>query len=75
MPPTPAGTRAISPRELDYLARLALNSTRKQIAAQDGISVGRVSQVVDGALRKLDCDNLIEAYQRLGWLKPGGRTW
>lgn len=63
---------ALSQRELDYLARLALNQTRKRIAATDGISTQRVGQVVDGALDKLGADSLIDAFRALGWLRPGG---
>lgn len=75
LPPIPPDAhRALSSRELDYLARLALNDTRKGIAARDGITADAVSQVVNRALDKLGADSLIEGFRRLGWLKPGG-TW
>jgi len=73
LPPIPAHAHArLNARELDYLARLAMNEPRKVIAARDGIERQMVDRVVNRALDKLGADSLVEAFRRLGWLKPGG---
>jgi DNA-binding CsgD family transcriptional regulator len=73
LPSVPARAHAIlSARELDYLARLAMNEPRKLIAYHDGITRWTVDEIVNRALRKLGSDSLIDAYRALGWLKPGG---
>lgn len=73
LPPSPPAVRArLSSREEDYLARLALNATRKQIAAEDGVSSQMVSKIVDRAMTKLGADSLVDAFRAMGWLRPGG---
>ena len=66
---------ALNSRELDYLARLAMNESRKAIAAKEGIDRTAVDHVIQSAMRKLGTDSLIEAFRRLGWLKAGRSTW
>jgi len=73
LPPIPAEAHArLSARELDYLARLAMNEPRKQIAAREGIDRQMVDRVVNRAVAKLGAYNLIDAFRALGWLRPGG---
>jgi DNA-binding CsgD family transcriptional regulator len=72
LPPIPAHAHArLNARELDYLARLAMNEPRKMIAARDGVHRTSVDHVVQSAMDKLGADGLVDAFRRLGWLQAG----
>lgn len=62
----------LSAQELNCLRSAAVGHTHKEIAADLGISAQTVKNHLWKSYRKLGADNIVEALNRLGWVRVGG---
>lgn len=65
----PAAILHPSPRQLDVLRVMATGATFRQAAWELGISKGNASNLAGEAYKRLDCDNLVASFVKLGWLR------
>jgi len=64
----------LTPREIDVLAAYARTGYQKRAAEDLGISVQTFKNHTTSALHRLGVTTSLQAFVRLGWLRPGGRA-
>jgi len=60
---------ALTRREFEVLAALALGDTQKQVAARQFVSQSTIHSHVEHALRRLGVQSLVQAMNALGWVR------